>query len=106
MITHKARFNTKAYAATLRQAADLLEQIDTMNSYVSGNGTDTVLECQARIATSEPDNPLYGGAVQRMHQISEALRNTYEDLHDVSGHLLSVGDYLKVRKDGGWFHMQ
>ena len=63
MITHKARFNTKAYTAALRQAADLLEQIDTMNSYVSGNGTDTVLECQARIATSEPENPLYDGAV-------------------------------------------
>ena len=29
MITHKARFNTKAYTAALRQAADLLEQIDT-----------------------------------------------------------------------------
>ena len=106
MITHKARFNTKAYTAALRQAADLLEEIDTMNSYVSGNGTDTVLECQARIATSEPDNPLFDGAVQRMSSISEALRNTYEDLQDVSGHFLSVGDYLKVRTDGGWFHMQ
>ena len=68
MITHKARFNTKAYTAALRQAADLLEEIDTMNSYVSGNGTDTVLECQARIATSEPENPLYDGAVHRMYQ--------------------------------------
>ena len=106
MINYKAKYNTKAYTAALRQAADLLEEIDTMNSYVSGNGTDTVLECQARIATSEPDNPLYGGAVQRMYQISEALRNTYEDLQDVSGHLLSVGDYLKVRTDSGWFHMK
>ena len=106
MITHKARFNTKAYTAALRQVADLLEEIDNMNTYVSGNGTDTVLECQARIATSEPDNPLYGGAVNRMYRISEALRNTYEDLQDVSGHFLSVGDYLKVRTDDGWFHMK
>ena len=99
-------FNTKAYTAALRQAADLLEHMDKMNSYPSGNGNETVLECCARIATSEPDNPLYESEVQRMSQISEALRNTYEDLQDVSGHFLSVGEHFNLYTDGGWFHMQ
>ena len=66
--------------------------MDKLNSHVSGNGTESVLECCARIATCEPDNPLYEGEVQkRSSQISEALRNTYEDLQDASGHFLSVG---------------
>ena len=100
------RFNTKTYAAVLRQAADLLEHMDKLNSHVSGNGTESVLECCARIATCEPDNPLYEGEVQRMSQISEALRNTYEDLQDASGHFLSVGEHFNLYKNGGWFHMQ
>ncbi len=100
------RFNTKTYTSMLRQAADLLEAVDEANSHFSGNEKDTVLECQARIATSEPDNPLFKESVQSMSKISEALRNTYEDLQDVSGHFLSVGDHFNLRNDRGWFHMQ
>ena len=59
-----------------------------------------------RIATSEPENPLYDGAVQRMSSISEALRNTYEDL-GYSAVLFHQSEIiLKVRTDSGWFHMQ
>ena len=100
------RFNTKTYTSILRHAADLLEHLDKANSHVSGNGKDSVMECQARIATSEPDNPLYKDAVQAMSYVSQELRNAYEDLQDVSGHFLSVGEHFKVCTDRGWFHMR
>ena len=99
-----SRFNTKAYTSILRQAADLLEGLDTMNGHMSGNGKETVLECFARIATQEPESPIYEDAALTMRKVSEALRNTYEDLQDASGHFLSVSEHFHLNTDGGWFH--
>ena len=82
-----------------------LEELDEMNSHMSGNGKDTILECYSRIATSEPDNPLYPVAAAKCRpfvKLDEVRRNMAAVIDIVGQHAV----HFKVFDDdeNEWLH--
>ena len=67
------QFHNEQAVYVMSRAIRQLEELDEMNSHMSGNGEDTILECYSRIATSEPDNPLYPVAAAKMYDLSVKL---------------------------------
>lgn len=91
---------------TLGKAKEYLEWLDEANSHISGNKKDTILECESRIATSEPDNPLYNDAVAQMFGMSFSLHEMRNDLLDVMDIVYGTAKHFKLFDGdaGEWFH--
>ena len=94
------------YAKILRNAADMMEHIQDLNSHMSGNGKETVLQCFGRIAQNEPDNPLYEHASTNIRTLSEALYAMQGELACASGAMETIAEYFNISEDKGWYHQQ
>lgn len=94
------------YAKVLRSAADIMERIQDLNSHMSGNGQETVLQCLGRIAQNEPENPMYDHATDNIRVLSEALYSMQEELACASGAMNSIAEYFNISNEQGWFHQQ
>jgi hypothetical protein len=90
----------------LQRAAEYLEWLNEANSHISGNGKDTVLECFSRIATCEPDNPLYPAASAKVFNLSFCLHEMRNELLDVMDTVYGTASHFKVFDSdaGEWFH--
>lgn len=85
---------------------ETLEYLKKANSHMSGNDTETVLDCMIRIANNEPENSYYETAVKHMTSISKSVEVLRElnmcSVDDTYG----LADALKVYNDKtmAWFH--
>ena len=94
------------YAKILRNAADMMEHIQNLNSHMSGNGKETVLQCFGRIAQNEPENPMYEHASSNIRTLSKALYSMQDELACASGAMDTIAEYFNISDEKGWFHQQ
>ena len=83
-----------------------LEKLKEANSHMSGNDTETVLECMVRIANNEPENSYYNSAVQHMTSISKNVEVLRELMMCSVDDTYGLANALKVYnyKTMAWFH--
>ena len=96
----------EVYTKILRNAADFMEHIQELDSHMSGNGKETVLQCFGRIAQNEPENPMYEHAASNIRTLSEALYTMREELACASGAMDTFAEHFNIYNDKGWFHEQ
>ena len=87
----------------------VLKKLKDANSLMSGNGRDSILECFARIATNERDNPLYKDAAKQMHVLSHNIRALQEEMRCSIDNTIALANHFNVYevksgKSTGWFH--
>lgn len=100
------QFHTEQAVYVMNLAIRQLEELDEMNSHMSGNGKDTILECYSRIATSEPDNPLYPVAAARMFDLSVKLDEVRRNMAAVIDIVGQHAVHFKVfdADESEWLH--
>jgi hypothetical protein len=98
--------HTQIAIECLEKATEYLKWLDKSNKVMSGNGKDSILECEARIASSEPDNPLYPTAAGEMFCLSFCLHEMRNELLDVMDIIYGTAKHFKVYdvNEGEWFH--
>ena len=98
--------HTKIAIEILQKAKDYLEYLDDVNGHMSGNGKESIMECFSRIATSEPDNPLYPDAAAQVFGMSFSLHEMRNELLDVMDIVYGTASHFKVFDGdaGEWFH--
>ena len=93
------------YIQILRATAEYLEGIEQKMSILSGNKKESILECFARIAKYEKENPLFEKASAEMQKLSNDLCLVKGSLFDVQGWFDDVGTYFNLRdEEGEWLH--
>jgi hypothetical protein len=97
---------TKIAIEVLGKAKEYLEWLDEANSHISGNGKDSILECESHIAMNEPDNPLYNDAVTQMFGMSLSLHEMRNELLDAMDIVYGTAKHFKLfdADAGEWFH--
>lgn len=83
-----------------------LKALKRCNQNISGNGVDSMLQCMARIALHEPENPLFDEALEEVMTLSVVLDHLNESMRCMMDDIYGIARHFEVfdSKTGIWLH--